>query len=266
MGFPESEVRAALNAARGNGDVAVEFLMNPAAMIQATQMQAAQQQAAAAPAATGAGGSGVTLESLRQHPQFAQLRRVVQANPASVNSVLELIGQQSPDLLAAIHEDQQAFMDMMLSDDEPAAPAASGNAAAANAANAASAGPMGGGMGGAPNMMQIMGMISSLPPEQQAGMLQQMGLTPAQFQAVQEQLASMPPEQLEQLMTQAHGAAGGAPSPDQGQVIQLTSAEMAHVNQLSELGFTQQQAAEAYLVCDKDMDAAAAYLFSQGDS
>jgi hypothetical protein len=94
-------------------------------------------------------------------------------------------------------------------------------------------------------------------------------------------LAQVPPAQLEQMMAQAGAAMGGpggmpggmpgAPggggeAPPGTRTVQLTAEEMAAVQSLQELGFTQQQAAEAYLVCDKNVDAAAAYLFSQGDN
>ena len=276
MGFVESEVRAALIAAQGDPNIAMEVMFNPGLLQQLqarnAQMEHVQQQGAGTGAGAAAGG-GTTLDTLRAHPQFSQLRRMVRENPASVNNVLELIGQQSPELLAAIHADQQGFMDMMTSDDElaplPAAPGAGMGMP-----------PMpGGGGNGAGQMQAVFGMINSLPPDQQVAMLQQLGMTPEQWAATQQMLAQVPPAQLEQMMAQAGAGMGpggggmpGAPgggggeAPPGTRTVQLTAEEMAAVQSLQELGFTQQQAAEAYLVCDKNVDAAAAYLFSQGDN
>jgi len=42
------------------------------------------------------------LGQLRLHPQFDQLRSAVQANPAMLQAIIEQIGGQSPEMLAAI--------------------------------------------------------------------------------------------------------------------------------------------------------------------
>jgi UV excision repair protein RAD23 len=278
MGFVESDVRAALIAAQGDSNIAMEVMFNPGLLHQLqernAQMEQAQQQQQQGSGAGAAAGGGTTLDTLRAHPQFSQLRRMVRENPASVNNVLELIGQQSPELLAAIHADQQGFMDMMTSDDEPAPlPTAPGAGMGMPGMP-----PMpGGGGNGAGQMQAVFGMINALPPDQQAAMLQQLGMTPEQWAATQQMLAQVPPAQLEQMMAQAGanmGGPGGMPgapggggeAPPGTRTVQLTAEEMAAVQSLQELGFTQQQAAEAYLVCDKNVDAAAAYLFSQGDN
>ena len=79
MGFGhEEQSRAALRAAMGNVDMAVEFLMNgipeeqPSANVEMTEAQAASP-----------------LAVLRAHPQFDELRRTIQANPASLQQVLQ---------------------------------------------------------------------------------------------------------------------------------------------------------------------------------
>jgi UV excision repair protein RAD23 len=61
--------------------------------------QAARAPAPAAGGAPGAaapaGGAGA-LAALRQHPQFNQMRQLVQENPAALEPLLQQIGAQSP--------------------------------------------------------------------------------------------------------------------------------------------------------------------------
>lgn len=247
MGFPEAESRAALRAAQGNGNLAVEFLMTG---IPDTPVNDTPPARAPAPAAT-ASNSRAQLEEFRRHPNFTQLQRLVQENPAELNRVLGVIGQQNPALLAAIHENHEAFIAMMnepIGAQPPAAPTPA---------------PFGGAAGGNPlaglNGPQLMQMMQSMPPAQRAMMAQSMGMSPEQFQGVMQMMASMPPEQLQQMMQMAPGMMGGMPGgmpggvpgaggvPTGAHVVRLTEEEMASVNRLMELGFTQQQAAQAFL-------------------
>lgn len=73
-----------------------------------------------------------TLDDFRGHPQFNELKRLVQRDPTMLTHVLQMIGQQSPNLLARIHENQQQFIELMNEPvDESAAastPAMSGGA------------------------------------------------------------------------------------------------------------------------------------------
>ena len=55
------------------------------------------------------------------------------------------------------------------------------------------------------------------------------------------------------------GGPGGAPPG--AHVVQLSQEEAAAVQRLQGLGFSQQEAVEAYLVCDKNEEAAANFLF-----
>ncbi|EED91766.1 Rad23 like protein, partial [Thalassiosira pseudonana CCMP1335] len=111
LGFPESEVRVCLRASNGNPDVAVEFLMNgiPPGIGGGSQPAAATSGGASSSGA----GNGGPLDALRSHPQFDDLRRLVQTNPSTLQAVLSQIGQQQPDLLQAINANQAEFLQMM---------------------------------------------------------------------------------------------------------------------------------------------------------
>lgn len=244
MGFPEQEVRAALRAAYGNAGVAVEYLMSGIPPHVLRQQQSAP---AAAPATSTPGVDG-GLEELRRHPQFNMLKRLVQENPASLGRVLEAIGQQNPELLRAIHGNQQAFLAMMNEPivEDPALPTGTGRTPG---------GPTGAGSAGGPmrNPAELLQMLMGMPEEMRGQAAQALGMTAEQLQGFTQMLSSMPPEQLQQVL-------GGAPREN---VIRLTEEEMAAVTRLTELGFSQQDAAAAYLACDKN-EALAANLLLEG--
>jgi UV excision repair protein RAD23 len=247
MGFPEAEVRHCLRAAHGNPDIAVEFLTNgiPDNVAAAADIVRASNVASPAAASTTArSGNAVAatttatagpLQSLRNHPQFNALRRLVQTNPGALQQVLTQIGQQQPDLLAEINANQSLFLEMMnepITDNDNDTNARTGMMGAASALNMPP--------GGMPDPMQMAQMIASLPDEQ----LQQMAA-----------VMGMNPNQLRQMA--ASSAAGG---PGGGNVIRLTAEEMAAVDRLTAMGFDRSEAAQAFLACDKNETLAANLL------
>lgn len=272
MGFPEAECRAALRAAMGNGDVAVEFLMNGIPESAQMMSQGEQPSRSAAPAQS----SLAMLEDFRRHPNFTQLQRLVQENPAELNRVLGVIGNQNPALLAAIHENHDAFIAMM---NEPigSQPASSHSNAAPSTSSVGGSSFPGFGPGGISGS-QMVQMMQAMPPAQRAMMAQSMGISPEQLNAVMQMMAATPPEQIQQLMQSMGGmggmggmpGGGGVPGgqggvPTGAHVVRLTEDEMAAVNRLMELGFSQQQAAQAFLACDRNEQLAANFLFEGGD-
>lgn len=254
MGFPEDQVRAALAAAFNNPDRAVEYLMNgiPANISAAAPAPAAATATAASSAeATGIDG----LEQLRGHPQFDQLRRLVQSNPAALPAVLQQIGSMSPAYLRLIHENQEAFVQML---NEPIAAAAPPSTATTPAAGTLP--------GGQPSPAQLLQMMNSLPPAQQAQMAAQMGISVEQMTQITQMMANMTPEQVQQMMGQIQGGGmeGMMPSGQQHQpgthTVQLTEEEAAAVNRLCDMGFDRNEVVQAYLACEKNEALAANFL------
>lgn len=80
-----------------------------------------------------------TLEDFRGHPQFNELKRLVQRDPTQLSNILQMIGRQSPNLLARIHENQGDFIALMNEPIDESAPPA---AAAGNAGGMGSLGSM----------------------------------------------------------------------------------------------------------------------------
>lgn len=274
MGFPDAEVRHCLRAANGNPDVAVEFLTNGIP----PGMQPGEQQAALA---AGSGSGDGILSALRNHPQFNDLRRLVQSNPQMLQTVLTQIGQQQPELLAEINANQEAFLQMM---NEPITETTTSSTLGSSRA------PPGGGggdddegFGGIPpgmmegmvNPAQMAQLIQSMSPDELNQMASMMGLSPEQLRTTAVMLGQIPPEQLQQYLSQAMqgggpgglgglmGGGGGGGGP---QVLRLTEEEMAAVDRLADLGFDRTEAAQAYLACDKNEALAANLLMdSMGD-
>ena len=247
--------------------MAVEFLMNGI------------PPAAGGNDASGAVGEGTAvvggaLDALRNHPQFNDLRRLVQSNPSTLQTVLAQIGQQQPDLLRAINANQAEFLRIM---NEPVSetPAVPSN----STANAPSP-PSGGASSTNPFSMdpaQFSNLLSSMPPAEQSSMAQMMGMSLEQLQQTAQMISAMPQEQVQQYMNMAMAAqgmdmgglagmmGGGASGGGEGgaQVLRLNEEEMAAVNRLTEMGFDRTEAAQAYLACDKN-EALAANLLMDG--
>lgn len=260
MGFPEADARVALTAAMGNPDVAYEFLLSgiPDHLL--------NQSSSPGPAQSQSANSGsVSIEQLRQHPQFNMLKQLVQQNPAALPQVLDLIGQQSPALYAAIQDNNDAFITMM---NEPIVenPVPS---AAVPPTPPSPASPAGGLAGALGDPSQVMQLLASLPPQQRAQFAQSAGINPQELEELLVILNSLPPEQRQQFLGGALGALGGGMGGGMGgrspaHVVRLTEEEMAAVNRLTELGFSRQQAAQAYLACDKNEELAANFLLGGG--
>ena len=275
MGFPEAEVRHCLRAANGNPDIAMEFLTT--GIPDGVEAAAAAGGGGAASPAAGAGATG-GLQGLRNHPQFNQLRRLVQTNPAMLQTVLTQIGQQQPELLAEINSNQAAFLAMMNEPiEEPAPGAAAGATGASSAGGGAGLGAAAGMLEGMANPAQMAQMIQSMSPNELNQMAQMMGLSADQLRQTAQMLGQIPPDQLQQYMRQAMGGGGGAGGMGDmaglmgaaggggggPQVLRLNEEEMAAVDRLTEMGFDRAEAAQAFLACDKN-EALAANLLMDG--
>lgn len=138
-GFQEEQVRAALMATYSDADAAVDFLMSGGQAFYGEEEEeeeerpppprsedmgssvmsvdlippGLQAQAQSAAAQAPASQPPSMLQQLRQHPQFTQLRMLVQSNPALLESVMQQIGQQNPEMLQAIQENPEEFLALL---------------------------------------------------------------------------------------------------------------------------------------------------------
>lgn len=86
---------------------------------QLQQLQAlAQMHAAAQQAQAQAGQRQLppALQALRQHPMFASMRQIVRQNPQLLQPALQQLAQTNPQLVEAIRENPDAFLQMLSED------------------------------------------------------------------------------------------------------------------------------------------------------
>lgn len=264
MGFVEADVRAALAAAFGNTDRAVEYLMSgipESARIQTapappSPAAASNSEApAAAPAASG------DFPILRGNPQILnELRMVSRDNPQAMGQYLGQLRTTNPQIIEEINRNKQGFLVLMREpvDTVPSSPSGGwgqdyDDDAMEGVDDAA----------GAAGLARLAQELPNMSEEERANLAAAMGVSPAELNAVVQMMSQLPPEQLEQLMARGMpgGGGGGGRMPGQ-QVIHLTQQELQSVRNLQELGFSQQACLEAYLACDKNEDLAANYLIN----
>jgi len=137
MGFPRDQIIAALRAAFGNPDRAVEYLMNgiPENLLQSvptpppasgavapaatpTTPAAAAPTAPAAAAAAAAGMGAGVLERIRNEPQFQQIRQIIRTNPQLLQQFIQQMSRENPDLFQAITGNQEEFIRMINEPDD----------------------------------------------------------------------------------------------------------------------------------------------------
>lgn len=90
--------------------------------------QAAQQVQQQQPTAGGGGalGAAAGLSHLRNSPQMAQMRQLIQQNPQLLQPILQQMGANNPQLLQLIQQNPDAFLQMMAEGDGEEAEETSG--------------------------------------------------------------------------------------------------------------------------------------------
>jgi UV excision repair protein RAD23 len=112
------------------------------------------------------------------------------------------------------------------------------------------------------NPVELLQMFETLSPEEREAAAQSLGMTVEQVQNFSQLIGTLTPEQVQQMFGGAAPGGGGQNRAPQ-HVVSLTQEEMDSVNRLMELGFSQQDAAAAFLACDKN-EALAANLLLEG--
>lgn len=280
MGFPKSEVIACLRASQGNADVAVEYLMNgiPPA-IHSTQEILSSPDSNLSPS------NSAPLQSLRNHPQINQLRRLVQTNSQTLQAVLTQIGRQQPDLLQEINSNQEIFLQIMnepfkenssastiSSTDLQCAPLTAQNHSDSNRIRPDM-------MMALSNPVQMSEMIRNISSSELQGMANMMGLSPEQLTATAQMISQMPPQQFQEYMNMAMqrtdlvdqsidlSNSTGSSAVNDGifrpQLLKMNEEEISAVDRLTDMGFDRTEVVQAYLACDKN-EALAANLLMDG--
>jgi UV excision repair protein RAD23 len=146
--------------------------------------------------------------------------------------------------------------------------ARSGGAAAAGAGVAAAAAAAAAGGQGLGNLewlrsnaqFQQLRQVVQQQPQMLEPILQQLGAGNPQLA----QLIAANPDQFLSLLSESAGD-DDAPLPPGAHQISVTEEERDAIERLTRLGFTQDQAIQAYFACDKNEELAANFLFDQPD-
>lgn len=121
MGYARPQIEAAMRASFNNPDRAVEYLLsgNIPEDLEAGDEASGDDNGSSVGGGESAGGrtGAEQLAFLRNQPQFAQMRALLQENPALLAPLLQQLAQSNPQLLQLINEHQNEFYDMI---NEPA--------------------------------------------------------------------------------------------------------------------------------------------------
>lgn len=133
MGFEREQVERAMRASFNNPDRAVEYLFNgipdvgsseaapPPLPAQSSSNTAQESSATTQPNDGSNPPPSDALQFLRSQPQFRQMRNVIRDNPNLLQPLLQQIRSTNPDLFRMIQENQEEFVAMLNSEDEPGA-------------------------------------------------------------------------------------------------------------------------------------------------
>jgi len=119
MGYPRSQIVAAMRASFNNPDRAVEYLLSGQIPSideggdEGEEMSDNESQRLAESGTTPGLGGEDPLAFLRSQPQFAQMRALLQQNPSLLAPLLQQLAQSNPQLLGLINEHQNEFYNMI---------------------------------------------------------------------------------------------------------------------------------------------------------
>ncbi|KAK3375106.1 XPC-binding domain-containing protein [Podospora didyma] len=236
MGFERSQIDAAMRAAFYNPERAVEYLLTGIP----ENLQAPPPPAAAAAAAPRAPAAGAAPAALAPAAGVAALGG---DDDGPVN-LFDLAAQQGRG--------------------SGSARSTAGDSVAAAAAAAAAAGQQQG-LGNLDFLrhnaqFQQLRQVVQQQPQMLEPILQQLGAGNPQLA----QLIAQHPDQFLSLLSET-GGDDDAPLPPGAHQISVTEEERDAIERLVRLGFTQDQAVQAYFACDKNEELAANFLFDQPD-
>ncbi|WWC98636.1 UV excision repair protein Rad23 [Kwoniella sp. B9012] len=248
MGFERDLVIRALRASFNNPDRAVEYLMSGnIPQIEGMGHGGGQPQAAPAPAPPAPSA-----------PAAAPAESTQPAQPAAPAQQ----PAQQPSGPAGSAENLFAAAEAAMNRDRGAPAGGAGGLGNVPGGPAGGAGAGAGGLANAPHLQQIRELVQQNPALIQP-LLQQIAASNPQLA----QLINENPQALYELL----GAGGEGDEEDEGfggpQVMQvnLTQEEAAAVERLEALGFDRQMVLQAYMLCDKNEELAANFLFDQGE-
>lgn len=247
MGFERSQIDAAMRAAFNNPERAVEYLLTVRYTLQALGDLTPRERTI----------TDSVDQGIPAHLQQAAAPAARQAAPAP--------GSPAP-AAGGDEEGNVNLFDLAAQQGRGTSSRGSGGAGAgAAAAAAAAAAAQHEGLGNLeflrsnPQFQQLRQVVQQ-QPQMLEPILQQLGAGNPQLA----QLIAQNPEQFLQLLSET-GGDDDAPLPPGAHQISVTEEERDAIERLVRLGFTQDQAIQAYFACDKNEELAANFLFDQPD-
>jgi len=227
MGFPEAEVQRAMRAAFNNPERAAEYLISGIPQNIAPPAQAAVNRPPASQAAAVQPAAANNQPPAAGMPPQNVMRQLMAQNPETMAMVLQHIMRNQPELFRGIGANGQI--------DQAA--------------------------------------IENLLRDENFMTMMMQAMAGGQRGALQPGLGAVGPGlgmgrgMIGQGMGRGMMGQQGAHLPPMGNqnVIRMTQAELASIERLKNIGFSQHQALEAFLVCNKNEQMAANYLFENAN-
>ena len=204
--------------------------------------------------------------ALRTNPDFPAIHAMVRADPGTLPTVIQMLVRSSPFLLDVIQRNQDQFMALF---NEPLPGGGEGHQGMMydeqwgdhDDDDDEEYGDDDDDMGygedeQVQNDMQMLQVLAGLSPEERVQFAAALGIQPERFQELMAMLNSLPPEALEDLMQGDEGAVADT--------AELNDAEREAIGRLTSLGFTNIEAANAFLACNRSEEQAANFLLDGG--
>lgn len=185
------------------------------------------------------------ITALRSNPRFRELAQTVARNPAVLARMLPALQQNHRELMMAIRENGDGFIQMCREE----------------------VGMGGGGMGGAQMMAQMMQQGAGDP--RMRAVAQMLAQNPQMLQQMMQEDPELAaalqanPQALQGLLQAAGNSLPGQGAGGPQQIV-LSQDDRAAIERLCALGFDRNLAAQAYLACDKNEELAANFLLEGG--
>lgn len=184
------------------------------------------------------------LQALRNHPQFPALRAMIQQNPAALQQILQMLAQTNPEIVAEINNNEAAFIALLSEgddyDDEADGDYEDGVEGEYDEEEEV--------------QYELLRIIASCPPGQEAQLAATLGISPERYAELAAMLGSLSEEELADLMQDDEQ------DDDPVQEQDLNDAERASVQRLADMGFSPEEALQAFLSCDRNEGLAANWL------
>lgn len=187
------------------------------------------------------------LMALRNHPQFSALRAMIRQNPAALHQILQMLAQTNPEIVQEINNNEAAFISLLGEPDDYDEEYADSDYEEGDE----------GDYEDEDDDVDILRLVALCPPGQEAHLANTLGISQERYGELLAMLSSLSEEELGDLMADPQDEEEDDAMPIDAD---LNDAELASVERLVGLGFSQEEALQAFLTCDRNESLAANFL------